>query len=74
MTEKTSKEAMQKSSRRGGVRPGAGRRALDGVTAADTVQVTARVTPEQRNQFLILGGSVWLRTFLAEAIRQEEGD
>lgn len=49
---------------RGGRREGAGRKAADGVTVADTVQITARVTPEQRERFLDLGGSEWLRAII----------
>ncbi len=33
---------------RGGKRVGSGRKAEDGATVASTVQITARVTPEQR--------------------------
>ncbi|WP_163059823.1 hypothetical protein [Acidithiobacillus ferrooxidans] len=49
---------------RGGRREGAGRKAIDGVTIADTVLITARVTPEQRERFLDLGGSEWLRAII----------
>ncbi|MBU2765839.1 hypothetical protein HAP94_06430 [Acidithiobacillus ferrivorans] len=49
---------------RGGKREGAGRKAADGVTIASTVQITARVTPEQRERFLDLGGSEWLRAII----------
>lgn len=49
---------------RGGKREGAGRKAEDGVTIATTVQITARVTEEQRERFLDLGGSAWLRAII----------
>ena len=49
---------------RGGKREGAGRKAPDGATIATTVQITARVTEEQRERFLDLGGSEWLRAMI----------
>lgn len=50
--------------RRGGKRAGAGRRAEDGATLATTVQISARIWPEQRERFLKLGGSEWLRAII----------
>lgn len=44
---------------RGGIRPGAGRKAKDGAT--QLVLISARVTQAQRARFKELGGSVWLR-------------
>ncbi len=58
------KAAEKKGPGRGGKREGAGRKAEDGVTIASTVQITARVTPEQRERFLDLGGSAWLRAII----------
>lgn len=49
---------------RGGKRPGAGRKAVDGATRAGTVQISALVTPEQRTKYLAMGGSAWLRAII----------
>ncbi|MBU2760301.1 hypothetical protein [Acidithiobacillus sulfurivorans] len=57
----TTKKNVKPGPGRGGKREGAGRKSPDGITLADTVQIAARVTPEQRGRFLKLGGSAWLR-------------
>ena len=56
---------------RGGKREGAGRKSADGVTIAGTVQVIARVTPDQRKRFLKLGGSAWLRAVIDREFGKE---
>ena len=56
--------AAKKGPSRGGKREGAGRKAEDGATLATTVQISARIWPEQQEKFLTLGGSAWLRAMI----------
>lgn len=58
-------EAKRQTSKRGGARVGAGRKAEDGATGL--VQVAVRVTPPQREKLSRLGGSVWVRRAIDEA-------
>lgn len=51
-------EAKRQISKRGGVRPGAGRKAEDGATGL--VQIGARIRADQKPKWTRLG-SVWLR-------------
>ena len=53
---------MKTGAGRGGKRANAGRKAADGVT--NTVQVMVSLTPEHREKFRKLGGSVWLRAMI----------
>ncbi len=48
-----------KGTGRGGKRPGAGRKAEDGATGM--IRINVSLTPEQREKFRNLGGSLWLR-------------
>ncbi len=49
----------------GGPDRGQGRKAADGAT--DLVQIGARIPRDQKDKFLALGGSLWLRKKLDEA-------
>ena len=49
---------------RGGKREGSGRKAEDGATGLIIVAVT--MTPEHREKFRKLGGSLWLRKVIDE--------
>lgn len=57
---------------RGGARPGAGRKALDGATGL--VQAAVSVTPSQREKLARLGGSVWVRREIDGAKEMREKD
>lgn len=48
-----------------------GRTAQDGATVADTVQLRARVTQQQKLFLQKKGGSLWLRAVLQESINQK---
>ena len=52
----------RKPSRRGGKRPGAGRRPLEGKKLES--MVVARLTDEQKSLFQKIGGTAWLRAVL----------
>lgn len=58
-------EAKRQTSKRGGVRPGAGRKAEDGATGL--VQVAVRITYPQREKLARIGGSVWVRRAIDDA-------
>lgn len=47
------------ATQRGGARPGAGRKAVDGATGV--VQICITVRPDQRPTLAKLGGSAWVR-------------
>ena len=49
--------------KRGGARPGAGRKSLSGSSGL-TERFTTRLTPEQNKTLTRLGGAVWLRDML----------
>lgn len=51
--------------RRGGVRPGAGRKAADGATGV--VQICITIRPDQRQLLAKLGGSPWVRSAIDAA-------
>lgn len=51
--------------KRGGARPGAGRKSSDGVTGVIRVNIT--LTPAERDKLKALGGSVWIRAQLRSA-------
>jgi hypothetical protein len=51
-------------SKRGGARPGAGRKASDGVSGV--VHVNLSLTPAERDKLKALGGSAWVRAKLRE--------
>lgn len=55
---------LSKKPGRGGKRQGAGRKASDGATIATTIQISARIWPEQQAKYLALGGSEWLRAVI----------
>lgn len=61
----------QKGPGRGGKREGAGRKAADGATIATTVQISARIWPEQQDKYLALGGSEWLRAMIDREFDKE---
>ncbi|MBU2721813.1 hypothetical protein [Acidithiobacillus ferridurans] len=58
------KDDLKPSKGRGGKRANAGRKAADGVT--NTIQVMVSLTPEHREKFKKLGGSLWLRRMIDE--------
>ena len=58
------KTSEKKGPGRGGKREGAGNKSPDGVTRSNAVLISALVTPEQREKFLMLGGSAWLRAII----------
>jgi hypothetical protein len=49
---------------RGGWRKNSGRKAEDGATGLIRVSIT--LTPEHRDRFKVLGGSLWLRRMIDE--------
>lgn len=51
---------------RGGARPGAGRKAVDGATGV--VQICITVRPDQRPKLAKLGGSAWVRGAIDAAV------
>ncbi len=65
MAQKTSnKVERQTGPGRGGRRGNSGNKAPDGITRANAVMISALVTPAQRERFLDLGGSAWLRAII----------
>lgn len=59
---KTAKSADDKPILRGGRRPGAGRRPIEGVKLDHTILI--RITPAQKKTFSCVGGSAWVRRML----------
>lgn len=59
---KTAKSTDDKSVPRGGRRPGAGRRPIEGVKLDSTILI--RITPDQKKTFANMGGSAWVRRML----------
>ena len=60
---------MSGEKKRGGARPGAGRKAINGETRLAEI-VRARVTQEQAATFERLGGAAWLRRTLDEEAKK----
>lgn len=54
------------ATQRGGARPGAGRKAVDGATGV--VQICITVRPGQRPKLAKLGGSAWVRGAIDAAV------